>query len=422
MSAKRNLPGRAVPGNRWDLLDGVVPDPLPSVSVVVAYYDQPVQLQRTLVALQRQDYPGDKVQIIVVDDGSPVAPLVPSTVRLLVQADKGFRLSAARNLGASAAQNDVLVFLDADTSPEPGYLRALTRLPGLIGDAVAVGRRRHADLTFVPVDESVELAGPEHELEQPAWLDDAYRQSRNLLDADHRSYRFLIGAVLACGREFFAQTGGFDESFTEYGGEDWEWAYRAWLTGAVFAHVPAAVAWHDGPYRVDRGPHALAEKNREALRLANLIPVPGSRGRGLLPTHADIVISGPHGETTPAQLFVSQDSIAAEVPGSVVGVPPSVAGEIFDRVRIEVRIEQPVRVRPGALAEAMAAIDEGSYSEVRVRSLSDQLLLTVISRRAQARQNRWGGEPLLPSLDLTQQGVAALTAEVDLEAYLGGWD
>lgn len=139
----------AVPGNRWDLLEGMRPDPA-SVSVVVAHFEQPEQLARTLLALQHQDHPADLIQIVVVDDGSASAPTVPAGVTLLAQEDRGFRLAAARNLGAAAATGDVLVFLDADTTPEPGFISELTRLPALAPDCVTVGRRRHAALSGNP--------------------------------------------------------------------------------------------------------------------------------------------------------------------------------------------------------------------------------------------------------------------------------
>ncbi len=221
-SAPGEAPTRptALPGNRWDLLDGVVPAAPPTVSVIVAYYDQPEQLARTLHALSRQDHPAESTEILVVDDGSPTAPVVGERVRLLRQEDRGFRLAAARNLGAAAATGDVLVFLDADTAPEPSYLRELTRLPALAPDCLTVGRRRHATLSGAPVQQPVEQLGPAHELPEPGWLSDAYRRSRDLLDADDRSYRHVIGAVTACHRSLFEATGGFDESFTSYGGED----------------------------------------------------------------------------------------------------------------------------------------------------------------------------------------------------------
>ena len=57
---------RGVPGNRWDLLDGFVPDPLPTVSVVVAHYRQQAELDRTLAALARQDHPAELLEVVAV--------------------------------------------------------------------------------------------------------------------------------------------------------------------------------------------------------------------------------------------------------------------------------------------------------------------------------------------------------------------
>jgi GT2 family glycosyltransferase len=420
--------GRAVPGNRWDLLDGVHPDVAPTVSVIIAHYRQPEQLARLLHALGRQTFPADRVEIIVVDDGSPEPPVVPPGVRLLVQADAGFRLAAARNLGAASARNEILVFLDADTTPEPAYLREITRLPALAFDSVTVGRRKHADLALVPTTSPIEIAGPRHELDDPSWLVAAYRESRNLLDLNCRSYRYLIGAVLACSRRFFAEIDGFDDSFDQYGGEDWEWGYRAWLHGAVIAHVPEAVAWHDGADRAGREPGALSAKNAETLRLIDLIPVPGSRGRGLPTNRVDILVTGPRADATAAQAFVSVDSALAALPRSSgtfgdFGTPPIAPDpERFDRVRLEFVLERPVRIHPGALAPVLTAVESGDYQKVLVRDANGTLLLSAVSRRETARQRRWGADALLPTLELGDlPGITELAAEIDLEAYLGGW-
>jgi GT2 family glycosyltransferase len=412
--------GRMVPGNRWDLLDGVRPDEAPTVSVIIAHYRQPEQLARLLHALGRQVFPADRVEIIVVDDGSPEPPVVPNGVRLLVQADAGFRLAAARNLGAAAARHEILVFLDADTTPEPEYLRQITRLPALAFDSVTVGRRKHADLALVPTTSPIEIAGPSRELDDPSWLVEAYRQSRNLLDLNCRSYRYLIGAVLSCSRRFFAETGGFDDSFDQYGGEDWEWGYRAWLQGAVIAHVPDAVAWHDGADRAGREPDALSAKNAETLRLIDLIPVPGSRGRGLPANRVDILVTGPGVDATAAQAFVSLDAALAALPRSSATFADD--PQRFDRVRLEFVLERPVRISPGALAPVLTAVESGDYTEVLVRDANGTLLIRALSRREVARQRRWGPDALLPTLELGDlPGITELVTEIDLEAYLGGW-
>ena len=417
-------PGRPLPGNRWDLLAGVVPDAPPTVSVVVVHYDQQAELDRTLRALARQDHPADRTEVIVVDDGSPVPPRVPDGVRLLRQEDRGFRAAAARNLGAAAATHDVLAFLDADTAPEPGYLRALTRLPALAPDCVAVGRRRHADLAGEAPDAPVERIGPERELPEPAWLADAYRATRDLLDVDDRSYRYVIGAVTACSRALFAEVGGFDEEFSAYGGEDWEWTYRAWLAGAVLAHVPDAVAWHDGPDWSGRDEASRAAKNAEALRLADLVPVPGSRPRGLPSGRADVLVHAPRGEqVSAAQRFVGVDSVLAGLPGAVEAPDdPHADDPRFDRVRLDVVLERPLRdTGSGAVAAAAERVAAEGLGELALLGEDGAPLLRVVARRARARERRWGRDDLFPRATAPADGLVPLDDEPDLEAYLGGW-
>ncbi|ROS57571.1 glycosyltransferase family 2 protein [Frigoribacterium sp. PhB118] len=425
--------GRFVVGNAWDALDGVWPDLPPLVSVVVVHYRQQAELDRTLAALARQSYPAERLEVIVVDDGSPTPPTVPEGVRLIVQEDLGFRLSAARNVGVAASSGSVLCFVDADTSPEPDYVLRLTRLPALAPEAVTVGQRKHADFAgvlggdggagdgvagvggdgvAVPVSEPVEVAGPAHELEQPRWLQQAYGWSADLLHADDRSYRHLIGAVTCCTRWFFDQVGGFDESFTSYGGEDWEWAHRAWLAGGVFAHVPGAVAWHDGPdwagratgagagsaasagsvasaasagsavAREDEEARRQAEKNGETLRLADLIAVRGSRGFGVRSRAVDVcvdLVASVRTSISAGAAFVAVDSVLAAMPDATVVVPDDVAPvfEADQRVRgrssdaaaaalggarVVVTLDGPVRVLP--------AVEAGGSDDARVQALA----------------------------------------------------
>lgn len=414
--------GIALPGNRWDLLDGQVADPAPRVSVVVAHFEQPAQLARCLAGLAGQDHPQDRLEVIVADDGSAEAPEVPAGVRLVRHADEGFRLAAVRNLGAAHATGDVLVFLDADTVPEPGFVRALTRMPALAPDVVAVGRRRHADLEGVAPVADVRSVIAGRELAEPAWLRDAYERSRDLLDVDDRSYRHTIGAVLACSRRIFDETGGFDEAFRAYGGEDWEWTYRAWLRGAVLAHVPTAVAWHDGPDAGARDDHDLAARNAEAILLSDLIPAPGSRPRGSRTSHVDIAVTAPEG-VSPAAAFVSVDSVLAALPGAEeVDASALAAGDgRLDRVRLHAEILRPLRAEAGALADAVARVGREGLGSLTVTDGADRPLLRIRARRAVARAERWGRDNLFAHIEERSGRLRALDAEPDVAAYLGGW-
>ncbi|GAD33900.1 putative glycosyltransferase [Microbacterium sp. TS-1] len=417
--------GMPLPANRWDLLDGRWPEQPPHVSVIVAHYRQPEQLARTLAALRSQDHPAELLQIIVADDGSPEPPSVPDGVELVHHEDRGFRLAAVRNLGAAAARGDVLVFLDADTAPEPAFIRELTRLPALAPDCVTVGRRRHADLRDVDATRLAEEAA-RRALPEPDWLAAEYRRTANLLHADDRSYRYVIGAVIACSRMLFDATGGFDESFTAYGGEDWEWTYRAWLRGALLAHVPAAVAWHDGPDAAGRDEGAVARRNAEAIRLSDLIPVAGSAGRALRPTHPDIaIIAPPHASA--GQRFLALDStLAALGPASnraAVLAEDSERDAAFDRVRVVVELLRPVRVDADAdvLAASLARMGDEALGEVTLRSPDGEPLVRMTSTRARTRSERWHRDDLFPTASVTTAAIRVVTDEPDLAAYLGGW-
>ena len=446
--------GVGLRGNRWDVLDGRAPAELPTVSVIVVHYEQQGELDRTLAALARQTYPSDLLEVIVVDDGSAAAPRMSHGARLVRQEDRGFRLSAARNLGAASSSGHILCFLDADTAPEPGYVSALTRLPALAPEAVTVGRRRHTLFERFSDDDPIEVAAPLAALDEPRWLADAYAASRELLDSDDRSYRFVIGAVIACSRWFFDSVGGFDESFTQYGGEDWEWAHRAWLGGAVFAHVPSAVAWHNGPDWGGRSdgdaadadaPAALDErqrrKNAETLQLAQSIPVAGSAPRAVLGGRADVLIRVASA-ISDAAVFVCVDSLLAAVPRAMVDVSgplpavlrgdprvstvdPDVAATGVERVRIDIPTAVAVRLpdapRDSRLAWAVEAVGVGELGEVVFTDENGEPLMTVTSRRAALRRARWGDDSLFDTLVEHAPWLAPITSEPSVAAYLGGW-
>ena len=418
-------------GNRWDTLDGVAPETLPMVSVIVAHYEQPAELARPLSALSAQDYPPELLEIVVADDGSAGEVRVPDGVILVRQEDRGFRLAAVRNLGVRASSGDVLCFLDADTVPEPGYVRALTRLPALLPEAVTVGRRRHADFSGIAPEVPVLEAVVGRELPEPAWLAQEYARSRDLLDADDRSYRFVIGAVIACSRRLFDEAGRFDESFSAYGGEDWEWAHRMWRAGAVLAHVPTAVAWHDGPEWAERGGSGLERANAQTMRLVSSIPVGGSAPRGLLSELPDLVVRL-RGAHTPESLFVSVDSILAAFPRARVvvdatttaleGDPRVAVGDEQSDARVIWDLERPVVVlEPAGIVECVAGLGAGEVGTVDLAAADGSSLGVLRSRRAMHRAVRWGTDEGFETRAIDVDGVHPLRSDPRVEAWVGGW-
>lgn len=430
--------GAPIAGNRWDALDGSS-GPARSVSVVVAHFDQQAQLDRTLAALRRQTHPSELLEIIVADDGSPRPPRVPADVTLARHDDRGFRLAAVRNLGVRHSSGDILCFLDADTAPEPDYIASLARLPSLAPDVVAVGRRRHAALDGLAHDVPIEAAGRAHALDEPGWLADAYRRARDLREIDARSYRFVIGAVIACSRWLFDDVGGFDERFEEYGGEDWEWAYRAWLGGAALAHVPQAVAWHDGPDWAGRdATDRLRRKNAETLRLARAVAAPGGAPHALLGPQADVLVTLRAAPSTTAGV-ICVDSVLRALPGARVVAPEAVREALPDdprvvahwrgTARVEIELATAVHVDGVAaerLREAAATVGDGDVGTVRFgteRSGTERsgAVATVRATRAAARDRRWGRATGWRTVEVTADGIEPLPEVPDLEAYFGGW-
>ena len=117
------------------------------VLLVVPIYNEADKVSLIAAAVRRHDY-----ALLVVDDGSSVPPEVPEhasnlDVNVHVQEDRGFGLARARNLGARAAQGEILVFIDCDMMPEAQHIEAHARWHHAVSDALVFGFRWHADFS-----------------------------------------------------------------------------------------------------------------------------------------------------------------------------------------------------------------------------------------------------------------------------------
>ncbi|MDN5764727.1 MAG: glycosyltransferase [Humibacillus sp.] len=288
----------------------------PFLSVVVPSFEGAEQLDRLLAALELQTMGHDHFEVVIADDGSPQPPEPggrPFRVRVVGQADLGFRAAAARNLGAQAAAGDVIVFLDQDCVPSPRYLERVTQHTN-DGWNLTVGRRRHVDLKgWNGIRTASWLAGDgpaPRDLTDPPWLVDGYARTDNLRRPDARAYQLVISAALTVSRDLHEHLSGFDESFTTYGGEDWDYGHRAIVAGAELCHLPEAVVWHDGPDLADRD-QLVSTKNAETLALARRLPDRDVRGEHLFWSQPDIVVRLDAQHAEPATVVASIESLLA---------------------------------------------------------------------------------------------------------------
>lgn len=109
-----------------------VPDSLPSVSMIVAAYNEEAVLREKLENTARLEYPAGKLEVLVGSDGSTdatgtilreYAQRVPGLRAVLFPVRRG-KASVVNDLVASAA-GDILVFGDANTMYRPDAIREL---------------------------------------------------------------------------------------------------------------------------------------------------------------------------------------------------------------------------------------------------------------------------------------------------------
>jgi mycofactocin system glycosyltransferase len=99
----------------------------PMVSIIIPVRGLSQDLIECLDSLQKLDYPPDKLEIMVVEDGTlPNIPLdlSPFNVKVLKMNELSGPASA-RNAGARVATGEVLAFLDADCMADPRWLKEI---------------------------------------------------------------------------------------------------------------------------------------------------------------------------------------------------------------------------------------------------------------------------------------------------------
>ena len=120
----------------------------PFVSVIVPTYNDEKGIQLTLSSLQKQDYPSNRWEVIVVDNNSTdqskvKAFLFQDKIAMLKVVTEEKRSSyAARNKGIELAKGDILAFIDSDMTVEPDW----------ISKGVADIERQEADYVGCRVD------------------------------------------------------------------------------------------------------------------------------------------------------------------------------------------------------------------------------------------------------------------------------
>lgn len=208
------------------------------ISVVTPTHNRPESLLRLLRALRDGTFPTSDVEAVIVADGcsddsaarARAEPL-PFAVRVLEQTP-GRGAAAARNLGASVATGELVVFLDDDMEPFPALLAEHWR------------EYQWAKVPTVTVGPPLPVRLPNaglHAIAAWGWWE---RQFALMQRPGHRfTYDNVFSGNLSLPRALFTSVGGFDVEFNSCR-DDSEFGLRVLRHGARVIFAPAAAARH----------------------------------------------------------------------------------------------------------------------------------------------------------------------------------
>jgi GT2 family glycosyltransferase len=186
-------------------------------------------------SLLDQDYPSDRYELIVVENGSRRG--IPAELSQLAQRSERPPVrclelargdaNAARNAGVAAASGEMVCFVDDDSVAPSDWLAAL--VAGML-------RNPQAGCVGGPVKPRFEHAPPrtcaEHEL-AGVTFDEGDRD---------RELGEVWGPNMAVRRSGFELAGMFREGLAF--GQEWEWQRRLLAAGGRIVYVPDAWLWH----------------------------------------------------------------------------------------------------------------------------------------------------------------------------------
>ena len=200
--------------------------PKPNVSVIVPVYNAEHGLPRLIASLRRQDYPRDRVELLLVDNNSTdrsaeVMRCYPEITPL--SQTRWQTPGATRNIGIERATGQIIAFIDADCWAHPRWL--------------AAGVQTLLEKRLDRVAGRVEFV-----LSRRPNIYELYDAALNFQQADFVSRGWCGTGNLFVWRGLFDEIGHFDSALISH--EDSELGQRATRAGKSLGYAPDAVVYH----------------------------------------------------------------------------------------------------------------------------------------------------------------------------------
>ena len=212
---------------------------MPSFSIIVPVKNEEAVLGRSLRALSGLNYPVEKIEIIVVEDGSTdnTADICLNfakehkNVRVLRRTVSNGKPSAL-NYGLAHATGDIVAVFDADNVPDPDALMAVSeyfkeaRVAGVQGRTASINSKQNMLTQFISYEEAV-------------WCE-AYLRGKDVLNL----FVHFRGSCQFIRRDVLEKLGGFSEEVLS---EDMEISARLTENSYKIRYASDVVAWQESP-------------------------------------------------------------------------------------------------------------------------------------------------------------------------------
>ena len=209
-----------------------------SVSIIVPTYNRKASLKSTLASLADIDYPDNRCEVVVIDDGSTdgteemiksIKKNYPFPIAYSKQEKKG--IPSARNSGIADAKGNILVFTDDDCTFDKNWLKHVVKH----FDAPKVGAVGVPDMN--PKEDSFFARCVDYTINSLVGAGGVRRKNGMRIA---RYYPRAFG--MAIPKAVIEKVGGFDESL--FAGEDIELSYKIRKAGYLLKYEPRAIVWH----------------------------------------------------------------------------------------------------------------------------------------------------------------------------------
>lgn len=257
---------------------------LPRVAFAVVTLDGKAYLESLLPSIRAQEYPPDRIEIWVVDNGSSdgtkewLQSNYPDIKVLPRKVNTGF--AGPNNDIAAACDAQFIAFVNNDMRLEPCWLRLMVEALEADEEVACAGSR------------ILSWDGTRSDFQMGAMTLEGFgrQPGHGLPVGDLRTAKPVEPTLFACGgamvvrRRDFLEAGGFDTDYFAYF-EDVDLGWRFWILGRKVVMVPSALAYHhhNGTSSrfateakqtlLERNALAGLIKNLEDHNLARILPV-----------------------------------------------------------------------------------------------------------------------------------------------------